>query len=108
MNIDDLIRRIEKLESDIAELRGELKNGRTAEARVEYMTATALEREIGERLILEKMRQRGMLSDPLPAEANLSEAWTTLTVEEKRAHVELMHSLKLDPPLSEIIAQNRR
>lgn len=108
MKTAEFLQRIEKLESEIAQLRQDLSIARAAEARVEYVAAPPFERQIDEQGILEKMRQNGLLSAPLPAEAEMSEAWAALTAAEKRAHVELMHGLKLDPSLSEIVAQNRR
>jgi hypothetical protein len=55
------------------------------------------------------LRSRGVeVSEPTPRERALAAEWDALPEEEKRAHREYMDGLKLDPPLSEIIIQNRR
>jgi len=54
------------------------------------------------------MRDQGMVRDPTPEELRLAAQWDELPDAEKDAHVRLMNSLVLDPPLSEIIIENRR
>ena len=38
----------------------------------------------------------------------LAGEWDALPEEEKQAHIRVMHHLVLDPPLSQIITENRR
>lgn len=54
------------------------------------------------------MREQGLVSDPIPDDVRLAAQWDDLPDEEKVAHVRLMHGLALDPPLSEIIIEQRR
>ena len=58
--------------------------------------------------LLAWMRNQGLVRDPTPEELRLAAQWDALPDEEKDAHVRLMNSLVLDPPLSEIIIENRR
>jgi hypothetical protein len=37
-----------------------------------------------------------------------AERWRSLPEEEKEAHIRFMRSLTIDPPLSQIIIENRR
>lgn len=54
------------------------------------------------------LKARGIIRDPTPEELRLAAEWDALPEEEKEAHIRLMHSLMLDPPLSQIIIDNRR
>lgn len=54
------------------------------------------------------LKARGIIRDPTPEELRLAAEWDALPEEEKEAHIRLMHSLILDPPLSQIIIDNRR
>lgn len=60
-----------------------------------------------ERLLAE-LKAEGLIRDPLPEERALAAQWDALPEEEKQAHIEFMRSLVLDPPLSQIIIENRR
>ncbi len=54
------------------------------------------------------LRAQGLTSD-LPPEVHAhAERWRQLPEEEKQAHIQEMRSLVLDPPLSQIIIDNRR
>ncbi len=55
------------------------------------------------------LRSQGVqISEPTPEELRLAAEWDALSEEEKQAHRAYMDSLQLDPPLSQIIIQNRR
>jgi hypothetical protein len=55
------------------------------------------------------LRSQGVQVGELPPEAlALAREWEELPEEEKAAHRAYLDSLKLDPPLSEIIIRNRR
>lgn len=58
--------------------------------------------------VLTLLRAEGVIVEPGPRTKALAAEWEALSEEEKRAHRELMDSLKLDPPLSQIITDNRR
>jgi len=60
------------------------------------------------RHVLAWMRAQGLIREPTPEERRLAAEWDALPEEEKEAHIRLMHSLVLDPPLSQIIIDNRR
>jgi len=60
------------------------------------------------RYVLAWLRAQGLIREPTPEERRLAEEWDALPEEEKEAHIRLMHSLVLDPPLSQIIIDNRR
>jgi len=55
------------------------------------------------------LRSRGIqVSEPTGVELALAAEWDALSEEEKQAHRDYMDSLELDPPLSQIIIENRR
>lgn len=58
--------------------------------------------------VLAWLKARGIVRDPTPEELRLAAEWEALPEEEKEAHIRLMQSLVLDPPLSQIIIENRR
>jgi len=58
--------------------------------------------------LLAWLKAEGLVRDPTPEEQRLAAEWDALPEEEKQAHIRRMHSLKLDPPLSQIIIENRR
>jgi hypothetical protein len=58
--------------------------------------------------VLALLRTKGLISEPTQRERELAAEWAALSEEEKREHRKLMDSLELDPPLSQIILENRR
>ena len=58
--------------------------------------------------ILAWLKAEGLVRDPTPEERRLAAEWDALPDEGKQDHVRLMQSLVLDPPLSQIIIENRR
>jgi len=58
--------------------------------------------------ILAWLKAEGLLRDPTPEERRLAAEWDALPEEGKQDHIRLMQSLVLDPPLSQIIIENRR
>jgi len=54
------------------------------------------------------LKAEGLIRDLTPEEQALAAEWQALPEEEKQAHIQLMKSLVLDPPLSQIIIENRR
>jgi hypothetical protein len=112
MEPDELARRLEKLERELLALREEVRMLRMRETQVDYAVASAAMTEVKEHgdsaAIVEEMRRRGILSAPTADEVALADEWSGLSAEERRAHIELMHSLDFAPSLSEIVLQNRR
>lgn len=58
--------------------------------------------------LLTWLEAEGMIRAPTPEEQRLAAEWDTLIDDEKQAHLDFMHRLQLDPPLSQIIIQNRQ
>ena len=58
--------------------------------------------------ILARLKAEGLVRDPTPEERRLAAEWDALPEEGKQDHIRLMQSLVLDPPLSQIIIENRR
>jgi hypothetical protein len=56
--------------------------------------------------LLAWLKAEGVIRAPTPQEHRLAAEWDALPEDEKQAHVQFMHNLQLDPPLSEIIIQN--
>jgi hypothetical protein len=57
--------------------------------------------------LLDRLKAEGLIRDPTPEEQRLAAEWDALPEEEKQAHVRFMRSLALDPPLSQVIIENR-
>jgi hypothetical protein len=58
--------------------------------------------------VLALLRAEGVIMEPGPRTKALAAEWEALSEEEKQEHRRFMDSLKLDPPLSQIIMDNRR
>ena len=58
--------------------------------------------------LLVELKAEGLIRDLTPAERALAAEWDALPEDEKEAHIRLMNSLVLDPPLSQIIIKGRR
>jgi hypothetical protein len=58
--------------------------------------------------LVARLKAEGLIRDPTPEELSLATEWDVLSEEEKQKHIRFMQSLALDPPLSQIIAENRR
>ena len=58
--------------------------------------------------ILAWLKAEGLVRDPTSEERRLAAEWDALPEEGKPDHIRLMQSLVLDPPLSQIIIENRR
>lgn len=58
--------------------------------------------------LLTWLEAKGVIRPPTPEEHRLAAEWDTLLEDEKQAHLDFMNSLQLNPPLSQIIIQNRR
>jgi hypothetical protein len=59
--------------------------------------------------VITYLRSRDIqVSEPTGAELALAAEWDALSEEDKQAHRDYMDRLDLDPPLSQIIIENRR
>jgi hypothetical protein len=58
--------------------------------------------------ILTWLKAEGLARDATVEEQRLAAEWDALPEEEKQVHLRSMRSLHLDPPLSQIISENRR
>lgn len=98
LELVELKTRVERLEAMVRRLAGD-----------EHRVAPP---QPGEALDQEQLRAwlkaEGLIRDPTPEEQRLAAEWDALPEEEKQAHVRFMRSLVLDPPLSQIIIENRR
>jgi hypothetical protein len=94
----ELRTRVERLEAAVRRLEG---NGQEVAPPI---PGEPLEQE----QLLAWLKAEGLVRDPTPEERRLAAEWDALPEEEKQAHIRFMHSLILDPPLSQIIIENRR
>jgi hypothetical protein len=58
--------------------------------------------------LLAWLKAQGVARDPTPEENRMAAEWDALPEEQKQAHIHFMHSLVLDPPLSQVLIDNRR
>ena len=79
------------------------------ELRADSIPAPAEMGDLSEReRALAILKAEGLIRDLTSEEQALAAEWRALPEEEKQAHIRLMRSLVLDPPLSQIIIENRR
>lgn len=100
--LQELTRRVEHLERGFHRLECTLEQKTTPEpaALPEHLS----ERERG----LAALRRSGLLVEPSPYILALAEKWRKRPREEREQIQTELRALRLDPPLSEIIIQNRR
>ena len=90
--------RVERLEAIIHRLVGD----------VPQETVSVLGRAPDQEQFLSWLKTQGFVREPTSEERRLAAEWDALPEEEKQAHIHFMHSLVLDPPLSQIIIEQRR
>lgn len=96
--VGELKARVKRLEAQIRQLTGD-------EPQVPLPTPeVSPDRE----QILAWLKSEGLVRDPTSEEHHLAAEWDTLSEDAKQAHIRFMHHLVLDPPLSEILIENRR
>jgi hypothetical protein len=94
----ELKARVERLEATVRRLAGD-----------ERQAALPAPDELPDQeQILARLKAKGLIRDPTPEERRLAAEWDVLPEEEKLAHIRFMRSLVLDPPLSQILIENRR
>lgn len=72
------------------------------------VTPPAPDKSLDSEQLLAWLKAEGLIREPTPEERGLAAEWDALPEEEKQDHVRLMHSLARDPPLSQMIIENRR
>jgi hypothetical protein len=98
----ELVKRVEHLERGLHRLEAVLERQGAPEPEVSLEELS--ERERG----LAALRRSGLLVDPSPYTHALAEEWRKRPKEERERIQAELRALRLDPPLSEIIIQNRR
>ena len=93
----ELKARVEHLEALVRQLVGKARQAVPA----------ALDKPRDLEQLLARCKAEGVVRDPTPEERRLADEWDALPEEEKQAHIRIMHHLVLDPPLSQIITDNR-
>lgn len=94
----ELKTRVERLEASVRRLTDD-----------EYRIAqSAPDRLSDQDQLLAWLKAEGLVRDPTAEERRLATEWDALPEDEKQAHIRFMRSLALDPPLSQIILENRR
>ena len=58
--------------------------------------------------LLAWLKTHSLVRDPTAEECRAAAEWDALSDEDKQAHIDSMQRLDLDPPLSEIIIEQRR
>lgn len=100
------------LEREVVELKARIERLEETVCRLAGQERKAVLPAPGEPLDLEQLlaglKAEGLVRDPTPEEYRLAAEWDALPEEEKQAHIRFMRSLVLDPPLSQIITENRR
>ena len=94
--VGELKTRLERLEATVRQLVGE-----------EVTTMLAESDSLESERLLAGLQAKGLIRVPTPEERRLAAEWDMLPKEEKQAHIRFMHELVLDPPLSDIISENR-
>jgi hypothetical protein len=108
---DEILSRLAALERKVARLQARLDRlapspapDALGEEDLTPLDDPAAERE----QIIAWLRKLGVISEPSPHTREWAAKWEALSEEEKRAHREMMDSLRLDPPLSQVVLDNRR
>jgi len=105
----DLLAELKSLRANVAKPRG--KNGkRNAPKRTRRPRATvAAKTPVSERdRVTQILRDAGMLAELDPELKRQAAEWRALPEERKQAVINKLNSLRLDPPLSQIIHDERR
>lgn len=94
----ELKARIERLEATVRRLAGDERQ----------VVPPAPDQTPDQEQLLARLKAEGLIRDPTPEERHLAAEWDALPEEEKQAHIRFMRILIFDPPLSQIIIENRR
>ena len=89
--------RVERLEAIVHQLVSDAPQG----------TVSVSDKAPDQEQLLPWLKTQGFIREPTAEERRLAAEWDALPEEEKQAHIHFMHSLVLDPPLSQIIIAAR-
>jgi hypothetical protein len=99
------------LEREVVELKARVEHLEALVRQLVGQTSQAGPAALNEPLDLEQLLARckaaGVIRDLTPEERRLAGEWDALPEDEKQAHIRIMQHLVLDPPLSQIIIENR-
>jgi hypothetical protein len=98
LELIDLKARVERLEERVRRLTGEEP----------AVAPPAPGEPVDQEQLIAWLKAEGLVVDPPPMARVHAERWRALPEEEKQIHIRFMRSLVLDPPLSQIILENRR
>jgi len=98
LELVELKTRVERLEAKVRQLAGD----------VSKVAPPTPGEPLDQEQLIAWLKAEGLVRDPTPEERRLAAEWDALPEEEKEAHIRFMRSLALDPPLSQIIIENRR
>ncbi len=98
LELVELKARVERLETKVRRLTGEEPE----------VAPPAPGEPLDPKQLIAWLKAEGLVVDPPPMARAHAERWRALPEEEKQAHIRFMRSLVLDPPLSQIIIENRR
>ena len=57
--------------------------------------------------LLAWLKAQGLVREPTPEEHRTASEWDTLSEAERQSHIHFMHNLALNPPLSQVLIENR-
>lgn len=99
LEITQLKERLERLEEKVELL---------AEDRPRRRPVLVPGQPLSEQQLLDWLKAEGQILEPSPMVREHAAQWDALSEEEKQEHIRYMRELVLDPPLSQIVIENRR
>jgi hypothetical protein len=107
--IKHLSKRVANLEKTVFNLQLKVQTLEPETSEIPPELSIPLEDPIAEKeRIIALLWAKGLISEPTEREREIAAEWTALSEKDKREHRELMDSLRLDPPLSQLILDSRR
>jgi len=98
LEVVELKTRLERLEAKVRQLAGD----------VSKVAPPTPGEPLDQEQLIAWLKAEGIVVDPPPIARVHAERWRSLPEEERQAHIRFMRNLVLDPPLSQIIIENRR
>ncbi len=100
------------MEQELGELKGRVERLETTVRQLAGVTSPDVSPEptplVDQAQLLTWLKNEGLVREPTAEERRLAGEWDALPEEQKQEHQRLMRQLLLDPPLSQIISENRR
>lgn len=107
--VEHFDQRLSVLEEKVTALQTKLENMVPGAVEIPPELLVPLDDPMAEKeRIIALLKAKGMIAEPGPYIRAGAARWDALSEEEKQAHRKLMDSLQLDPPLSQIVIDNRR